>query len=110
MAMDEFTAILKAREFVNKVGSNAVPVSVEAYAEAIGARIKYDSSMKPGEDGCSTVFAGKLIIAVNARDLLQRQRFTICHEIAHAVLGLDSEHGGNSWSYAKRPLNEVLCD
>lgn len=108
--MDEFTAVIKAREFVRKVNSAAVPVSVETYADAIDAKIKYDSTMRPGEDGCSTHFKGKLIIAVNAHDLPQRQRFTVCHEIAHAVLDLPSEHGSNSWSYAKRPLNEILCD
>jgi len=65
--------------------------------------------MKPGEDGCSTMFKGSLVIAVNSRALPQRQRFTICHEIAHAVLELDSEHDAESWSYAKRPPNEILC-
>jgi len=108
--MDEFTAILRAREFVNKVNSSAVPVSVEAYAKELGARIKYDDTMQPGEDGCSTMFKGTLIIGVNSRALPQRQRFTICHEIAHAVLGLDSEHDAESWSYAKRPPNEIFCD
>ncbi len=108
--MDEFTAITRAREFVRKVDSTAVPVSVEAYAAALGAKIKYDSNMCAGEDGCSTLFKGKLVIAVNARDLPQRQRFTVCHEIAHAVLELPSEHGADSWSYAKRPPNEILCD
>lgn len=108
--MDEFIAISRAREFVRKINSDAVPVSVEVYAEAIGAKVKYDTGMRPGEDGCSTHFMGKLVIAVNARDLPQRQRFTVCHEIAHAVLELPSEHGADSWSYAKRPLNEILCD
>ncbi|MDR3528688.1 MAG: ImmA/IrrE family metallo-endopeptidase [Rhizomicrobium sp.] len=108
--MDEFTAVSRAREFVRNIDSDAVPVPIEAYAESVGAKIKYDSNMRPGEDGCSTLFKGKLIIAVNARDIPQRQRFTVCHEIAHAVLGLPSEHGANSWSYAKRPLNEILCD
>ena len=107
--MDEFTAVLKAREFVNKVSSDAIPVSVDAYAAVLGAKIKYDTSMQPGEDGCSTMFNGKLIIAVNANSIPQRQRFTVCHEIAHAVLGLPSEHEIASWSY-RRPINEVLCD
>lgn len=107
--MDEFTAISKAREFVRKVNSSAVPVSVDAYAKELGAKIKYENDMKDGEDGCSTEFNGKLIIAVNARTLPQRQRYTICHEIAHAVLGLPTEHEGASGSWRKHP-NEVLCD
>ena len=107
--MDEFTAISKAREFVRKVNSSAIPVSVEAYAKELGARIKYESDMQDGEDGCSTEFNGKLIIAVNARTLPQRQRYTICHEIAHAVLGLPTEHEGASGGWRKHP-NEMLCD
>ena len=40
----------------------------------------------------------------------ERQRFTICHEIAHAVLGLPSDHGSQPWWSTKRPLEERLCD
>ena len=108
--MDEFTAIMKARALVNKVNPRAIPVSVEAYASELNAKVKYDKTMSAGEDGCSTTFNGKLVIAVNANDRPERQRFTICHEIAHAVLGLPSEHHVTSWSYAKRPQNEVICD
>lgn len=107
--MDEFTAISKAREFVRKVNSSAIPISVEAYAKELGAKIKYEDNMKDGEDGCSTEFNGKLIIAANARTLPQRQRYTICHEIAHAVLGLPTEHEGVSGGWRKHP-NEALCD
>jgi Zn-dependent peptidase ImmA (M78 family) len=108
--MDEFTAIMRARALVNKVNPSAIPVSVEAYASEMNARVKYDKTMSSGEDGCSTFFNNKLIIAVNANDRPTRQRFTICHEVAHAVLGLASEHNAASWSYAKRPQNEVICD
>lgn len=107
--MDEFTAISRAREFVRKVNSSAIPVSVEAYTKELGAKIKYESDMKDGEDGCSTEFNGKLIIAVNARTRPERQRYTICHEIAHAVLGLPTEHEGASGRWQKHP-NEILCD
>jgi Zn-dependent peptidase ImmA (M78 family) len=108
--MDEFTAIMRARAFINKVNPSSIPISVEAYATELGAKIKCDKTMAPGEDGCSTVFNGGLVIAVNAHDRLQRRRFTICHEIAHAVLGLPSQHGRASWSYTGRPPNEVICD
>jgi len=108
--MDEFTAILKARALVNKVNPSSIPVSVEAYAAELNARVKYDKTMAEGEDGCSTIFNNKLIIAVNANDRPERQRFTVCHEVAHAVLELPSEHSIVSWSYAKRSQNEVICD
>ena len=108
--MDEFAAISRAREFVRKLNSRAIPVSMEEYAKAVGAKIRYESDMGDGEDGSSTILGGKLIIAVNSHTLPQRQRYTICHEIAHVVLGLPTEHEGASWSYAKRHPNEILCD
>jgi Zn-dependent peptidase ImmA (M78 family) len=109
--MDEFSAILKAREFVKKVNPTKIPVPVELYAQAIEARIDYDDSMTADEAGCSIPMGNKLVICVNGNDRPERQRFTICHEVAHTVLGLPSEHGESQWwSYAKRPPNEIICD
>jgi hypothetical protein len=109
--MDEFTALLKAREFVRKVNPTTIPVPVEMYAREIAARIDYDKSMGDDEAGCTTPIGGKLVISVNGNDRPERQRFTICHEVAHAVLGLPSEHGGSQWwNYARRAPNEIICD
>lgn len=48
---------------------------------------------------------------MNSLESQERQRFTICHEIAHIALELESSHDElPSWSYAKRHPNEVLCD
>jgi hypothetical protein len=48
---------------------------------------------------------------VNSLETEERQRFTVCHEIAHIVLGLESSHDEvPSWSYAKRHPNEIACD
>ena len=109
--MDEFIAIVRARQFVRKVRPDAVPVSVERYAAEIGVGIKYDHDLGPDEAGGSFEAKGKRCIYVNAHDGSARQRFTVCHEIAHFVLGLPSDHQGSpSWSYAKRPPNEIWCD
>lgn len=109
--MDELTAALKAREFQRKVGPLALPVSMDAYAKAAGATITTDT-LEPGEAGWSFRKPdGSYCICVNRQDRPERQRFTICHEVAHIVLGLPTEHGhGPAWSYAKRPPNEVWCD
>ena len=51
------------------------------------------------------------MITVNSLETEERQRFTICHEIAHIVLALESSHEEvPSWSYAKRHPNEIACD
>jgi hypothetical protein len=109
--MDEFRAVLKARAFVSEVGAVALPVRVEAYLEHINAVLHPQTDMEPDEAGCSFSNGGKHYICVNANDRPDRQRFTICHEIAHIVLGLPSEHKAlTTWSYAKRPPAEVWCD
>jgi IrrE N-terminal-like domain len=109
--MDELSAVLKARELVNEVSPTGLPVSVRAYADQIGAIIHVDKDLKPDEQGYCVDINGKLRICVNENDDETRRRFTVCHEIAHRVLGLPSEHSENSpWSYAKRSPNEILCD
>jgi Zn-dependent peptidase ImmA (M78 family) len=65
-----------------------------------------------GESGYTiTKPNGKHIIIVNELETEERQRFTICHEVAHIVLNLPSNHQEvPSWSYAKRHPNEIACD
>jgi hypothetical protein len=109
--MDELSVVLEARGFVNKAAVTGFPVSVKAYADQIDATIHIDYELAPDELGCSTLIKGKHHIGVNGNDDDTRRRFTVCHEIAHIVLGLPSEHQSlPSWSYAKRSPNEILCD
>lgn len=109
--MDEFGAVLKARALVGKVSPKAIPVPVEAYVEHIGAVLRPQTDLGPDEPGWSFVNDGKHFICVNANDRPERQRFTICHELAHIVLRLPSDHKALPWwSYAKRPPAEIWCD
>jgi len=111
MAIDEFRAVIKAREFVRKVNPATIPVPVEIYAREVGAVIRPQNDLGPDEAGYCFKSNGKHFICTNANDSPERQRFTVCHEIAHIVLGLPSQHAASPWwSYAKRPLAEILCD
>ena len=111
MAIDEFTAVVRAREFVRKVNPTSIPVTVEAYVNEIAAVIRPQDDLEPDEAGNSFESKGKYFICPNAKDSLERQRFTICHEVAHIKLKLPSQHQTLPWwSYAKRPLAEILCD
>ncbi len=109
--MDEFDAILKARQLVRKVNPTSIPVPVELYAREVGAVIRPQTDMGPDEAGSCFEIKGKRFICTNANDRLERQRFSVCHEVAHLSLGLPSQHQSLPWwSYAKRPLAEILCD
>jgi hypothetical protein len=111
MTMDEFTAVLKARELVVAVNPTTIPVAVEAYASKVGAVIRVKTDLEQDEPGWSFEHGGKRFICVNAKDLEERRRFTVCHEIAHIILCLPSDHKAVPWwSYAKRSADEILCD
>ena len=107
--LDELTATLKARRFVARVNPTSVPVPMEAYLAEAGAVLKRKRDLGSDEAGWSFPAKGKLYIVVNASDQEERQRFTICHEIAHSVLGVPSDHSMSPWS-GKRPHAERLCD
>jgi len=109
--MDESTAMLRARDLVFRVNPTSVPVPVEAYVEHVGAALRLRTDLDPDEPGWSFNHNGKQYICVNSKDRPERQRFTICHELAHIVLGLPSAHEALAWwSYAKRPPAEINCD
>jgi Zn-dependent peptidase ImmA (M78 family) len=111
MAMDEFQAVLKARELVKKVKPTTIPVPVDLYAQEVEAVIRPQTDLGPDEAGSCFTCNGKRFICTNANDRPERQRFTVCHEVAHLRLGLPSQHGGLPWwSYTKRSLAEILCD
>lgn len=84
---------------------------LSVYVAAAAAKVVKEE-LNEGESGYTTTTPkGRHIITVNSLEPPQRQRFTICHEIAHIVLGLPSHHEEvPSWSFVKRDINETFCD
>jgi Zn-dependent peptidase ImmA (M78 family) len=80
MVMDEFDAVLKARELVKRVNPTAIPVSVELYTTEFGAVIRPQKDLGADEPGWSFENNGKYYICTNSNDRPERQRFTVCHE------------------------------
>jgi Zn-dependent peptidase ImmA (M78 family) len=109
--MDEADIQQKARAFVAGVQSADFQNIVASYAKAANAKV-VEEELGERESGYTiTKPNGRHIITVNSLEPLERQRFTICHEVAHIVLALPSSHTEvPSWSYAKREVNEVMCD
>lgn len=109
--MDEADVQQRARAFVAGLDTSNIQNDLTPYALAASAKIVTEE-LGEGESGYTiTKPSGKHVITVNSLEPIERQRFTICHEVAHIVLGLSSSHSEvPSWSYAKRDVNEVMCD
>ncbi|MDP2761169.1 MAG: ImmA/IrrE family metallo-endopeptidase [Sideroxyarcus sp.] len=109
--MDEADIKQKARAFVASVDTSNIQNDLSAYMQKANAKLKKEELSK-GESGFTiTRSNGQHIITVNSLEPKERQRFTVCHEIAHIELGLPSQHDElPSWSYAKRHINEMMCD
>lgn len=114
-AISEAAAIVRARAFVRNCGVDAVPVDLQKYLSAANAEVRFSKRLAPGEAGNTMYVGDRHLISLNPNDKLERQRFTVLHEIAHIVLELPSNHGdlrgaAALYSYARRPPEEVICD
>jgi Zn-dependent peptidase ImmA (M78 family) len=108
--VNEFEAELRARRFVQEVEISALPVDLAHYVAKIDGKVLLDD-LDPDEAGYTMTTPRGPVITLNAQDRAARRRFTQCHEIAHVVLGLPSQHAhGPEWSYARRPPEEICCD
>lgn len=109
--MEEVEVQQRARTFIAPLDLRNIRDDLSVYLRAANAILR-EEEMGDGESGTTlTRPDGNHIITVNSRESIERQRFTICHEIAHVILGLLSSHDGvPSWSYAKRHPNEIACD
>jgi len=109
--MEEAEVQQRARAFIAPLDLRTIRDDLSVYLRAANAILRKEE-MGDGESGTTlTRLDGKHVITVNSRESMERQRFTVCHEISHVILGLPSSHDGvPSWSYAKRHPNEIACD
>jgi hypothetical protein len=115
MIEGELKTIALAWEFQKEAGITERPVSIDKYVRAIGAELKVRDNLRDDEAGQVLQFGDRTIIVVNGRHPVERQRFTVLHEIAHIRLNLPSSHSQTTsveqlLGYAKRPREEILCD
>ena len=109
--MNEMDAQQLARSFISTIDTSNIRNDLSPYLVAANASLKKEE-LDAGESGYTiTKPNGRHIVTVNSLEIEQRQRFTICHEIAHIILKLSSSHlEVPSWAFAKRDPNEVACD
>lgn len=75
----------RAEKLLASLNISEIPVPVEKIAKSLGARVKY-SPLDEELSGFVYVKNGVPIIGVNSLHHLNRQRFTIAHEVAHLQL------------------------
>jgi len=79
----------------------AIPVDVEEIAEFLGLDIRSEL-MKDDISGYLEYQNGAWIVGVNAQHHVNRQRFTIAHEIAHYILHRDPKKEFVDETFARR--------
>ena len=78
---------LLAEELLSKYSEDATPIDIESIAESIGLRV-YKAQVPNNLSGylARDPATGVSVIGVNEAHPLQRQRFTIAHELGHFLL------------------------
>lgn len=109
--IDELAIRLTARRFMVDLDLSSIDKDLSVYTRKVNAKLTTEE-IGDGESGYTlTRRDGKSSIVVNELERRERQRFSACHEVAHLVLGLASNHQETpSWSYTKRDDNEIACD
>jgi hypothetical protein len=113
--VDEATVVLRARQVSRHLSVDQVQLPLASFVKALNGVpdnivIRLDDTLDDDQAGHTVAVAGKQCIIINANDRPERQRFTACHEIAHIVLGLATEHGDREGAFPGRSPNEILCD
>lgn len=109
--MDPLTAVIRARDLMQRVNTKSIPVPLEPYLHALRCELKVKHNLGPGESGYSFPSGDRHFIVVNGKESPERQRFTAFHEMAHIELALPSEHtDGPSPGFTRRSPNEICCD
>jgi hypothetical protein len=92
-----------------------VPVDINRFLIGANAKLQSSNKLQPEISGMTMPLAGLNLVYVNSSHSIERQRFTVLHEIAHIVLDLPSKHGNDPGgtgllNYVRRPPEEIICD
>lgn len=90
------------------------PLPIEKIAEGLGYTVKTFEQDRNTKDISGAISKLNKKILINAKDSYQRQRFTLAHEIGHAVLHFQSDDPNEEFidfrTTGHRDLKEVEAD
>jgi Zn-dependent peptidase ImmA (M78 family) len=113
--VNEADVVLRARQMSRHLTADQVRLPLPQFVKELkgvanNIVIRFDDTLAADEAGHTVPVGSKQCIIINANDRAERQRFTACHEVAHLVLGLATEHGDREGPFPGRSPNEILCD
>jgi IrrE N-terminal-like domain len=111
----EIKVISQAWDCQRAAGVDAVPVVLGKYLDVVHAELRVRDDLEADEAGSCLQIGSRRIICVNGNHSLERQRFTVLHEVAHLYLEMPSKHGeklsvDTLFRYTNKPREEILCD
>lgn len=99
----------RATELITAQGVHAPPVPVEEICERLGLDVVYE--VLPHDTSSLLIRHpdGRQVIGVNARHAFRRQRFSLAHELGHALLHV-SDNPRRGEAVVSRPLEILFRD
>jgi Zn-dependent peptidase ImmA (M78 family) len=93
------------------VSSNTIPVDIISLALAQGLKISYfnpaQSKSNTLEDVAGLLDKSNKVVYINSTDSLERQRFTIAHELGHYIYNHDEDKYGLNYRDGNRNRNSA---
>lgn len=99
----------RANELVASQGVTAPPVPVEEICERLGLAVVYEALPADTSSLLIRQSDGRRVIGVNSRHALKRQRFSLAHELGHALLHVP-ENSRRGEALVSRPLEILFRD
>jgi len=91
-------------------GISKSPIPVEEICENLGLQVVYENL---GPETSSVLVRqpdGQRVIGINSRHTSRRQRFSVAHELGHALLHFSNEPARDGEAIVSRPLEILFRD
>ena len=104
-------SITKAEEVLQKSRVTSSPVPIEEIIEDYGLKLQFIDLKEKSDEISGLYDFNSKTIYVNCQDSPQRQRFTIAHELGHALLHApELQKNPNLGIFYRRPLGDGAFD
>lgn len=99
-----------AQDLIDRHGIEEPPVPVEEIASHEGLVVVYDQLAAETSAVLIREPSGERVIGINASHSYTRQRFSLAHELGHALLHLDPEPPAGGDAVVDQPLEVMFRD